>query len=64
MCALQVPLPTLNGHVVELMLQYLYAGHCLFPHDDLNLGLDLMATADQYFVDDMKEDFELFMRGD
>ena len=37
------------------MLQYLYAGRCLIPHDDINLGLDLMAAADQFLLENMKQ---------
>ncbi len=45
-----MPLPTVSGNVLEVLLCYLYTGY-LFARDDLNLGLDLMAAADQYVRD-------------
>lgn len=36
------------------MLQYLYTGACLFPRDDLNLGVELLGVADQFMLDPMK----------
>ena len=51
---LQVPFPTISGRVMQLLLKYLYTGRCLFPRDDLNLGLELMAAADQLLLEPMK----------
>ena len=50
----QVPLPTINSRAVRILLQYLYTGRCLFTHDDLNLGLDLLATADRFLLEPMR----------
>ena len=50
----QIPLPTINSRVVRTLLQYLYTGQCLFPRDDLNLGLDLLATADRFLLEPMR----------
>lgn len=50
----QVSLPTISGRVMQLLLKYLYTGRCLFPRDDLNLGLELMAAADQLLLEPMK----------
>ena len=50
----QVPLPTINSRVVRILLQYLYTGRCLFTRDDLNLGLDLLATADRFLLEPMR----------
>ena len=50
----QIPLPTINSQVVRTLLQYLYTGQCLFPRDDLNLGLDLLATADRFLLEPMR----------
>ena len=47
--------------MLEYLLQYLYSGRCLFPRDDLNLGLDLMAAADQFLLDDMKQQCQLLL---
>ncbi len=44
----------MGGDVLHHMIQYLYTGRCLFPRDDLNLGLDLMGVADQYLLGPMK----------
>ena len=51
----QMPLPTVSGNVLEVLLCYLYTGRCLFPRDDLNLGLDLMAAADQFLLVELKQ---------
>lgn len=48
-------LPSVSGRVLELLLGYLYSGRCLFPRDDLNLGLDLLAAADQFLLNRMKK---------
>ena len=50
----QIPLPTISGRVMQLLLKYLYTGQCLFPRDDLNLGIELMAAADQFLLEPMK----------
>ncbi len=50
-----MPLPTVSGNVLEVLLCYLYTGRCLFPRDDLNLGLDLMAAADQFLLMELKQ---------
>ncbi len=55
---MQIPLPLLSGKVVQVLLQYLYTGRCLFPRDDLNLGIELMAAADQFLLDPMKAQCE------
>ena len=39
---------------MQLLLKYLYTGECLFPRDDLNLGIELMAAADQFLLEAMK----------
>ena len=39
---------------MQLLLKYLYTGQCLFPRDDLNLGIELMAAADQFLLEPMK----------
>ncbi len=41
-----------------MLLQYLYTGRCLFPRDDLNLGIELMAAADQFLLEPMKAQCE------
>ena len=43
------------GRVLGLLLNYLYTGRCLFPRDDLNLGLDLLAAADQFLLVELKQ---------
>ena len=48
----------LTAKVVKVLLQYLYTGRCLFPRDDLNLGIELMAAADQFLLDPMKAQCE------
>jgi len=48
----------LASKVVGIMLQYLYTGRCLFPRDNLNLGIELMAAADQFLLDPMKAQCE------
>ena len=53
-----MPLPTVSGRVLQLLLEYLYTGSCQYPRDDLNLGLDLMAIADQFLLDTMKSQCE------
>ena len=40
--------------MVRTLLQYLYTGQCLFPREDLNLGLDLMFAADQFLLEPMR----------
>ena len=55
---LQIPLPMINGKVVQILLTYLYTGRCLFPRDDLNLGIELMAAADQFLLEPMKAQCE------
>ena len=54
----QIPLPTVTERVLQHLLRYLYTGECLFPRDDLNLGLDLMGVADQFFLQPMKSQCE------
>lgn len=49
-----MPLPTVNGRLLQYLLEYLYTGSCHFPRDDLNLALDLMGVADQFLLDPMK----------
>lgn len=49
-----MPFPTVSGRVLQYMLQYLYTGACLFPRDDLNLGVELLGVADQFMLDPMK----------
>ena len=44
----------MSGRVVLLLLQYLYTGRCLFPSEDLNLGIELMAAADQFLLEPMR----------
>jgi len=51
----QVTLPTISGRVLELLIKYLYTGSCLFPRDDLMLGLDLLAAADQFLLLELKQ---------
>ncbi len=41
-----------------MLLQYLFTGRCLFPRDDLNLSIELMAAADQFLLDPMKAQCE------
>lgn len=53
-----MPLPTVSEQVLRVLLQYLYTGRCLFPRDDLNLGIELMAAADQFLLDPMKAQCE------
>jgi hypothetical protein len=50
----QVTLPTISSRVLQLLLKYLYTGECLFPRDDLNLGIELVAAADQFLLEPMK----------
>lgn len=54
----EIPLPTISSRVVQLLLQYLYTGRCLFPRDDLNLGIELLAAADQLLLAPMKAQCE------
>lgn len=49
-----MPFPNLSGQVIQKLLDYMYTGQCLFPRDDLNLGLQLMGAADQYLLEPMK----------
>ena len=32
---------TVSGRVLQIVLEYLYTGRCLFPQDDLNLGIEV-----------------------
>ena len=31
-----------DGAILQIMLEYLYTGKCLFPRDDLNKALEVM----------------------
>ena len=33
-----------SGRVLQVVLEYLYTGRCLFPPDDLNLGIEVWET--------------------
>ena len=44
--------------MVQFLLKYLYTGECIFPRDDLNLALELMAAADQFLLELMKQQCE------
>ena len=48
----------MSGRVLTHLLQYLYTGECLFPRDDLNLGLELVGVADQFFLEPMMQQCE------
>ena len=34
-------MPMVTGRVLQTVLEYLYTGRCLFPPDDLNLGIEV-----------------------
>ncbi len=51
----QMPLPTVNGNMLEVLLSTCTHWRCLFPRDDLNLGLDIMAAADQFLLVELKQ---------
>jgi hypothetical protein len=44
--------------VLSFLLKYIYTGTCLFPRDDLNLGVELLAVADRYMLFPMKHQCE------
>jgi hypothetical protein len=54
----EIPMPTISGRVLQAVLEYLYTGRCLFPPDDLNLGIELLVAADQLLLEPMKRKCE------
>lgn len=50
----EIPLPTISNRVLQILLQYLYTGRCLFPREDLDIGVELMAAADQFLLEPMR----------
>ncbi|XP_065842708.1 uncharacterized protein [Oscarella lobularis] len=49
----EILLPDVSPAVLEKLLEYLYNGSCLFPKDDLNLGVGLLVVADRYLLKPM-----------
>ena len=41
---IQIAMPMVSGRVLQVVLEYLYTGRCLFPPDDLNLGIEVWET--------------------
>lgn len=49
----EVSLGMVDGAVLQIMLEYMYTGKCLFPRDDLSKALELFATAEMFLLKPM-----------
>jgi hypothetical protein len=54
----EISMLMVSGRVLQIVLGYLYTGRCLFPPDDLNLGIELLVAADQLLLEPMKRKCE------
>lgn len=57
----EVKLTGLESKVVRALLHYLYTGKCCLTLEDLNLGVELMAAADQFLLESMRHQCEAFL---
>lgn len=44
----QVSLGMVDGGILQIMLEYMYTGKCLFPRDDLNKALEVIYIVQYY----------------
>ncbi|XP_065890000.1 uncharacterized protein [Dysidea avara] len=50
----EVTIPSVESSILKIMLEYMYTGKCLFPRDDLNKAIELMATAEMFLLEPMR----------